>query len=104
MLDEATVTMACEAHDPSAAAEAIRSIIRKNAELVAHIGVREIEIISISPSDLAGNGDEGQRGQQQRRRPATRFPSFAHGSLTLPGLAWFPRLQHERHRKGARWD
>lgn len=61
MLDEATVTMACEAHDPPAAAEAIRSIIRKNAELVAHIGVREIEIISISPSDLAGNGDEGRR-------------------------------------------
>jgi hypothetical protein len=61
MLDEATVTMACEAHDPSAAAEAIRSIIRKNAELVAHIGVREIEIISISPSDLAGNGDDGRR-------------------------------------------
>ncbi len=51
MLDEATVTMECEAHEPSAAAETIRSIIRKNAELVAHIGVREIEIISISPSD-----------------------------------------------------
>jgi hypothetical protein len=42
--------MECEAHEPSAAAETIRSIIRKNAELVAHIGVREIEIISISPA------------------------------------------------------
>ena len=51
MLDEATVTMECEAHEPSAAAETIRSIIRKNAELVAHIGVHEIEIISISPTD-----------------------------------------------------
>ena len=50
MLDEATVTMECEAHEPSAAAETVRSIIRKNAELVAHIGVREIEIISISPA------------------------------------------------------
>jgi hypothetical protein len=50
MLDEATVTMECEAHEPSAAAEIIRSVIRKNAELVAHIGVRDIEIISISPS------------------------------------------------------
>ena len=50
MLDEATVTMECEAHEPSAAAETIRSIIRKNAELVAHIGVREIEILSISPA------------------------------------------------------
>ena len=54
MLDEATVTLECEAHEPSAAAEIIRSVIRKNAELVAHIGVREIEIISITPSDLAG--------------------------------------------------
>ena len=51
MLDEATVTLECEAHEPSAAAETARSIIRKSAEFVAHIGVREIEIISISPSD-----------------------------------------------------
>jgi hypothetical protein len=51
MLDEATVTMECQAREPSAAAETIRTIIRKNAELVAHIGVREIEIISISPAD-----------------------------------------------------
>jgi hypothetical protein len=50
MLDEATVTLECEAHEPSAAAETTRSIIRKNAELVAHIGVREIEILSISPA------------------------------------------------------
>ena len=51
MLDEATVTIECEAHEPSAAAETVRSIIRRNAEFVAHIGVREIEIISISPAD-----------------------------------------------------
>jgi hypothetical protein len=49
MLDEAVVTIECEAHEPSVAAETVRSIIRRNAELVAHIGVREIEIISISP-------------------------------------------------------
>src|SRR5215472_15125121 len=49
MLDEATVTMECEAHDQPAAAEAIRSIIRRSAEFIAHIGVREIEIVSISP-------------------------------------------------------
>jgi hypothetical protein len=48
MLDEATVTIECEAHDRSAAAETVRSIIRRNAEFVAHIGVRNIEIISIS--------------------------------------------------------
>jgi hypothetical protein len=47
-LNEATVTIECEAHDPSAAAEAVRSIVRRNAEFVAHIGVREVEILSIS--------------------------------------------------------
>jgi len=50
MLDEATVTIECEAHEPSAAAETVRSIMRRNAEFVAHIGVRDIEIISISPA------------------------------------------------------
>jgi hypothetical protein len=51
MLDEATVMIECEAHEPAAAAETVRSIIRRAAEFVAHIGVREIEIISISPAD-----------------------------------------------------
>jgi hypothetical protein len=51
MLNEAVVMIECEAHEPSVAAETVRSIIRRNAELVAHIGVREIEIISISPAD-----------------------------------------------------
>ena len=50
MLDEATITIECEAHEPSTAAETVRSIIRRNAEVVAHLGVREIEIISISPT------------------------------------------------------
>lgn len=49
MLDEATVTMECEAHEPSAAAAIVSSLIRRNAELVAHIGVREIEITGICP-------------------------------------------------------
>jgi hypothetical protein len=49
MLHEATVTIKCEVHDPHAAAETVRSITRRNAEFVAHIGVRDIEIVSISP-------------------------------------------------------
>jgi len=49
MLNEAVVMIECEAHEPSVAAETVRSIIRRNAELVAHIGVREIEIITVSP-------------------------------------------------------
>ena len=48
LLDEATVTIECEAHDRSEAAETVRSIIRRNAEFVAHIGVREVDIMSIS--------------------------------------------------------
>jgi hypothetical protein len=51
MLDEAIVTLECEAHEPPIAAETVRSIIRRSAEFVAHIGVRDIEIISISPAD-----------------------------------------------------
>jgi hypothetical protein len=51
MLDEAVITIECEAHDPPAAAETARSIIRRTAELVAQIGVREIEVIKISPPD-----------------------------------------------------
>ncbi len=39
MLDEATVTIGCEAHEPPAAAETVRSVIRRNAELVAHTGM-----------------------------------------------------------------
>jgi hypothetical protein len=50
MLDEATVTIECEAHDPPAAAETVRSIIRRHAEFVAHIGVRDIEVLSIASS------------------------------------------------------
>jgi hypothetical protein len=50
MLDEATVTIECEAHDPSTAAETVRSIIRRNAELVAHIGVRDVKIVHIIPA------------------------------------------------------
>jgi hypothetical protein len=48
LLDEATVTIECEAHDRSEAAETVRSIIRRNAEFVAHIGVREVDIMSVS--------------------------------------------------------
>jgi len=51
ILDEAAVTIECEAHEPATAAEIVRSIIRRSVEFVAHIGVREIEIISISPAD-----------------------------------------------------
>lgn len=51
MLDEAIIILECEAHDPLAAAETAQSIIRRNAEFVAHIGVREIEIVKISPPE-----------------------------------------------------
>jgi hypothetical protein len=50
MLDEATVTIECEAHDPATAAETVRSIIRRNAEFVAQIGVRDVEVVEILPA------------------------------------------------------
>lgn len=49
MPDKATVTIECESHDRSAAAETIRSIIRRNAEFVAQIGIRDVEILSVLP-------------------------------------------------------
>ena len=48
MLDEAVITMQCEARDPAAAAETVSSIIRRSAEYVAQIGVREIEVIKVA--------------------------------------------------------
>lgn len=51
MLDEAIITMQCEAQEPSVAAETVRSIIRRNAELVAQIGIREIDVVNISPAE-----------------------------------------------------
>jgi hypothetical protein len=51
MLDEAVVTIECESHDAAAAAETVSSIIRRNAEYVAQIGVREIDVINVSPGD-----------------------------------------------------
>jgi hypothetical protein len=51
MLDEAIVTIECESPDPATAAETVKSIIRRNAEFVAQIGVREIEVTQISPAN-----------------------------------------------------
>ena len=51
MLDEALVTTQCETHDPAAAAQIVRSMIRRNAEYVAQIGVREIDVIKVSQCD-----------------------------------------------------
>jgi hypothetical protein len=51
MLDEAIIRIECEACDSSAAAETARSIIRRAAEFVAQIGVREIGVTEISPTD-----------------------------------------------------
>jgi hypothetical protein len=51
MLDEAIITIECEARDPATAAETVKSMIRRNAEFVAQIGVREIEVTKISPID-----------------------------------------------------
>ncbi len=51
MLDEATITIDCEAHEASSAAESARSVIRRAAEFVAHIGVRDIEILAVAPAD-----------------------------------------------------
>jgi hypothetical protein len=49
-LDEATVTIECQARDPAAAAEAARTIIRRNAGLTGQIGVRDIKVARVAPA------------------------------------------------------
>ena len=47
-LDEAVITMECQAEDSSAAAETIKSIIRQTAEFTGQITIRDIRIVGIS--------------------------------------------------------
>ena len=49
-LDEATVTIECQARDAAAAAEAARVIIRRTAGLTGQIGVRDIKIARVAPA------------------------------------------------------
>jgi hypothetical protein len=47
-LDEATVTIECQASDAAAAAEAARAIIRRIAGFTGQIGVRDIEVARVA--------------------------------------------------------
>jgi hypothetical protein len=49
-LDEATVTIECQACDAVAAAEAARGIISRAAGFTGKIGVRDIKVTRIAPS------------------------------------------------------
>ena len=49
-LDEATVTIGCQARDAVAAAEAAQAIIRRIAGLTGQIGVRDIKITQVTPA------------------------------------------------------
>jgi hypothetical protein len=47
-LDEATVTIECQASETATAAEAARTIIRRIAGLTGQIGVRDIEVARVA--------------------------------------------------------
>jgi hypothetical protein len=49
-LDEAAVTIECQARDAAAAAEAARAIIRRIARLTGQIGIRDIKITRVTPA------------------------------------------------------
>jgi hypothetical protein len=49
-LDEATVTIECQARDAEAAGEAARAIIRRTAALAGQIGVRDIKVVRVAPA------------------------------------------------------
>ena len=47
-LNEATVTIECQARDAATAAEAARTIIRQIAGLTGQIGVRDIKVARVA--------------------------------------------------------
>jgi hypothetical protein len=49
-LDEAAVTIECQARDAAAAAEIARAIIRRTAGLTGQIGVRDIKVARVAPA------------------------------------------------------
>jgi hypothetical protein len=49
-LDEATVTIQCQARDAAAAAEAARAMITRTARLTGQIGIRDIKITRVTPA------------------------------------------------------
>ena len=49
-LDEATVTIECQARDAAAAAEAARAMIGRTARLTGQIGIRDITITRVTPA------------------------------------------------------
>jgi len=49
-LDEAAVTIECQARDAAAAAGAARAMIRRTARLTGQIGIRDIKITRVTPA------------------------------------------------------
>ena len=49
-LDEATVTIECQARGAAAAADAARAMIRRAARLTGQIGIRDIKITRVTPA------------------------------------------------------
>src|SRR5690242_6537912 len=49
-LDEATVTIECQARDAAAAAGAARALIGRTARLTGQIGIRDIKITRVTPA------------------------------------------------------
>ena len=49
-LDEAAVTIQCQARDAAAAAEAARALIRRTARLTGQTGIRDIKITRVTPA------------------------------------------------------
>jgi hypothetical protein len=49
-LDEATVTIECQAGNAAATAEAARAIIRQAAGITGQIGIRDIKVTRVAPA------------------------------------------------------
>lgn len=60
-LDEAVITMECQAEDSAAAAETVKSIIRRTAEFTGQITIRDIRVVGISPRTTGGLSAVGRK-------------------------------------------
>jgi hypothetical protein len=59
-LNAAVITMECQADDPPAAGEIVKSIIRRTAEFTGEIRIRDIRIVNISPRTTGGPSIAGR--------------------------------------------
>jgi hypothetical protein len=94
-LDEAAVTIQCQARDAAAAAGAARAMIRRTARLTGQIGIRDIKITGSHPP-ASSSGPDHRIPSHARRDPG---PSDGRGSAR-PAAGKDASLQRQKLTAG----